>query len=333
MSSPRPPFFIVGSPRSGTTLLQKMFEAHPDVCFVHESQFLHMCDLYLQETSSIFSSVSWNKIWPHYLKSHHFLQQGIPPDQITTYTEGANENNWPLPWIEMLGLQQKRAGRPVLGEKTPHHVLYLETIFRLFPDSRALFLVRDPRAVVPSMIKANFGPATIQKAMMQWATLNAAGLAYRRRYPHRVLDLHYETLILNPEKTLRNLCDFLKLPFDPGMLKYYELPKEDSPFMQQPIKQGVGQKIYTSSLDQWKTTLGTSDLLYIEKRCRLLMEYLDYHPVNASIKTNTFSRAWLLALALWKTLRWLFSNNCLTRQCYRSQAIGFWMIFCSVKIK
>ncbi len=333
MTSSHQPFFIVGSPRSGTTLLQRMFEAHSDVIFVHESNFFHYCHLYLEKHSTLFTPTPWSKLKENYLHSKYFTQLGLPESLVTAELDRKEKHSWQSVWSESLELFQKQKNKPRLGEKTPHHVLYLDEIFKLYPESKVLLIVRDPRGVIPSMIKANFGPATIQKAMMQWATLNAAGLAYRRRYPHRVLDLHYETLILNPEKTLRNLCDFLKLPFDPGMLKYYELPKEDSPFMQQPIKQGVGQKIYTSSLDQWKTTLGTSDLLYIEKRCRLLMEYLDYHPVNASIKTNTFSRAWLLALALWKTLRWLFSNNCLTRQCYRSQAIGFWMIFCSVKIK
>ncbi len=329
MSAPRPPFFIVGSPRSGTTLLQKMFEAHPDVCFVHESQFLHMCDLYLQETSSIFSSVSWNKIWPHYLKSHHFLQQGIPPDQITTYTEGANENNWPLPWIEMLGLQQKRAGRPVLGEKTPHHVLYLETIFRLFPDSRALFLVRDPRAVVPSMVKAGFGPSSAKKAMVQWATLTACGIGYHRRYPDRILPINYESLVRDAPGTLQRLCDFLELPYHEGMLKYHELP-EDKTLAAEDWKKGVRQPVYLSSLEHWKNILPHSDIHMIENHCAVLMDFLGYRLEYPEIFPKLFSRAWTIAMFAWKAARAALAvRNILSRQSYGNQALGLFEVLSS----
>jgi len=105
---------------------------------------------------------------------------------------------------------------PYIAEKTPIHSLHLGRIFALFPDAKALVMVRDGRDAALSSAKRL---GDFPRAVRQWKTLNSAWLPFRD--DPRVLAVKYEKLVADPETVLRGLCQWLDLPFEPTMLKHH----------------------------------------------------------------------------------------------------------------
>ncbi len=101
-------------------------------------------------------------------------------------------------------------------EKSPRHVLVLERIFRLFPEARVIIMERDGRDVAVSQAKRL---ETFRSSVNLWRNLTKAGLPFRS--DPRVAVVRYETLIADTELTLRKVCTFLGILFDPAMLAHH----------------------------------------------------------------------------------------------------------------
>ena len=122
----------------------------------------------------------------------------------------------------------KRQGKPRWGDKTPAYMLSVQRIGRTLPESRFIHLIRDGRDVALSQsaraINEQPPPAEqaarwvkrIGKARDQAATLKGA----------RYVEARYEDLVRDPEGTLRRICEFIDLPWDPAMLTYHERAAE-----------------------------------------------------------------------------------------------------------
>lgn len=112
-------------------------------------------------------------------------------------------------------------GKPRWGDKTPRYVEKLSFVARLLPEAKIVHLIRDGRNVALSYADVDFGPKTIGGAARIWAERVSAGTrAGRTLGPERYHELHYESLVANADAAVRELCVFLELPFDEGMLNY-----------------------------------------------------------------------------------------------------------------
>jgi hypothetical protein len=216
-----PPFFIVGSARSGTTLLRLMLNAHPDVAVPPESRFI-------------------TELWAHSpeVDRRSFL------DALRTH---ARFNAWELPIErveEELGDRSpivyadaidavyraytKARGKKTWGDKTPRYVEDIPFLARQFPDARFVHLVRDGRNVALSYADVPFGPKTVAKAADLWARRVSTGMRDGRALgPDRYLEMRYEDLVEDIEGRAKEICDFLGLAFDAGMLDYTERARSD----------------------------------------------------------------------------------------------------------
>jgi Sulfotransferase family len=121
-------------------------------------------------------------------------------------------------------LYSERFAKPRWGDKTPHHVRRMDLIARLLPEARFIHLIRDGRDVTLSVIqeRALSGrTAGAAEVARRWARSVAA--ARRQASALRFyLEIRYEDLVLDTEATLRAVCDFIELPWDPRMLSYHE---------------------------------------------------------------------------------------------------------------
>jgi hypothetical protein len=113
-------------------------------------------------------------------------------------------------------------GKTHYADKTPDHVLRIGPIARLFPETRFVHLVRDGRDVAASFIELRWAD-TIERAALHWRDRVLRGRAVGASLPSsRYTEVRYEDLVERPEPTLRGLCAFLGLPFDPAMLRHEE---------------------------------------------------------------------------------------------------------------
>lgn len=210
------PFFIVGSARSGTTLLRLILNAHPEVAVPPESRFI----VELHNGAELVDAVDFLAR----LDAHHrFHTWDLPISAVREEIAGADR----LPYAEAIDAAFRAyarvQGKTRWGDKTPRYVEDIAFLARLWPDARFIHLIRDGRDVARSYADVSFGPKTVGKAASLWARRVRAGIAAGRALPAgRYLEINYEDLVDDAEGEIKDICDLLELDFDPGMLDHTE---------------------------------------------------------------------------------------------------------------
>jgi len=199
--------FIGGSPRSGTTLVQNILDSHPDICGAPE--FFCIPDILgLRKNLHGFISVGWI-------------------DAICSYDD-VDRRIASLIEDLLLPLADKY-GCTYLSEKTPRNVLVFSELIDLFPGARFIHVIRDPRAIIASLLQVGKRQKDRGKRARSYMTSVPAAIRYVKEYlraglaasaacPERVLTLVYEELVTNPEKETKKVCQFLEIPWSEEMM-------------------------------------------------------------------------------------------------------------------
>ncbi|GAB2845157.1 sulfotransferase [Actinocorallia aurea] len=214
------PIFVVGCPRSGTTLLQLMLHAHPRIALPPETRFL-LPAYYGREMFGDLSDRGNRRalgVWLTATKGHKFPDLGLDRQAVVDEIETG-----PPTLGSALGTvfraYARSHGKPRWGDKRPGYVRYLPELFRLFPDAQVVHLIRDGRDCVGSLKGMKWWERDSTYAMTTWAGAIDAGVRARRTLPpNSYHELQYEELVTDPESELRRLCGFLREDFDPAML-------------------------------------------------------------------------------------------------------------------
>ncbi|HEY1637628.1 MAG TPA: sulfotransferase [Rhizomicrobium sp.] len=222
--------FLLGFPRSGTTLLEQVLAAHPDIEAMEER------DCLIQSYPFLASDETLNR----------FAAMG--PDDLAPLRQSY--------WDEA-----RKAGmelsRPVFVDKMPLNSVPLCLIARLFPDSKIVFALRDPRDVVFSCFRRRFG---MTQQMFELLTLESAATyynavmtlcdIYRGRLALSIMDVRYESLVEGFEAVSRNLCAFLDVPYRREMHDFVAAAQSrdiDTPSAAQIVK-----GLYSRGIGQWR---------------------------------------------------------------------------------
>ncbi len=275
------PFFIVGAPRSGTTLLQYMLRSHPNLSLpTGESHFF----IPLYRNRSAFGDLNRKEnlrrvLEAMYVQSAAFLDtdlHGIRFDidwlSEVLHTEGRNT----IPLI-LAGLYEKNAqgeGKRRWGEKTPYYVLHMPLLLEMFPGARFIHVIRDGRDVLLSLFgrQDDFGVYNSYVGAKYWEKYVATGQHLGRRLdPRQYLEVRYEDLVRDPEPVVHRILDFLGEPFDLSVI-YFRKSKEPgkTPLLQQDLQ--------PANLEKWRYTLSRWQLWLFEGAAGTLL-YVNGYPL------------------------------------------------------
>jgi hypothetical protein len=206
-----PPFFIVGSARSGTTFLRLALNAHPDIAVPPESRFI--TELYKGDEVEVESFLDA-------LQRHkRFSAWKLPIETVRREFHGNAFMKYPDAIRSTYNAYAAHHGKSRWGDKTPRYVLNIPQLARLFPDARFIHLIRDGRDVALSYADVPFGPKNVAKAAAIWAKRVGAGLRDGRALePGRYLEVMYADLVEDNEAQIRDISEFIDVEFDPAML-------------------------------------------------------------------------------------------------------------------
>jgi hypothetical protein len=218
----RQPIFIVGAPRSGTTLLAAMLAAHSRLSCGPETHFFRF--LSQTDASRLCEPRSWPDDAVKFLFSYTVLRKpvpehyGISEEQIYSYLREQPPTVSAI-LSAITELHMIETGKCRWVEKTPNHMAHVYGIRRYFPKSPIIRILRDPRDVALSIMKApwEWAPRSFLEALMFWRDYDDQSASFFES-DDNCYSLYYEGLVNSPESELRQLCSFIGEEYEHDML-------------------------------------------------------------------------------------------------------------------
>ena len=212
--SSAPASFIVGHPRSGTSLLRALLDGHPNLLVLPFET--HLFD-WAKSSDPVTTLLERTLLWPT-LHRHRPALSKNEVEGILTRALGQTRG----PRARLLALVE--GWRKLTGarsdtrwvEKTPRHLYEVGTLLKWFPaNSKVLVMRRDPRDVVASELKQKPSTAIFQMALTGRL---AHEIVSEYEEDQRFSVINYERLVLDPAGTMHEVCQFLDVPYDPVVI-------------------------------------------------------------------------------------------------------------------
>ena len=286
-----PPFFVLGSGRSGTTLMQTCLDRHSRLAVPPETHYLARAERWgLGEREA---PEDFEAFWADLVGWRRFADLGVEADAVRGVLEARSATAFRDVFAAMLRVYGAGQGAARVGEKTPGHHAYLDRLFSWFPDARVVFMRRDPRAVVASHLKAPWvtdqmrpgkplAPFTrrarlahLAERAAQWREANGETLALWQDDP-RVHVVAYEALVAAPEGVLRGVCAHLGEAFEPSMIEAGGTAPPRTPDQDTPAtfegwrarhRARAAAPVSRASVERWRTALGPFEAALVEAVC------------------------------------------------------------------
>jgi tetratricopeptide (TPR) repeat protein len=225
------PAFLIGFPRSGTTLAEQILASHAKITCLGETEYLVVA----------MSTV---------------LRDGDMLGRLRTLTsaeiEGVRATYRKLVFADCPGAKDH-----LIVDKHPLHITILPLINKFFPDAKIIFTQRDPRDVVLSCYQQSFGMnvATarfleLDKTADYYDAVMQLMLTCRERLKLDLLQVEYRDIVAGLESEARRMAEFLNLPFDTSMLRYDETAR--TRVISSASARQVINPIYDRSVTRWR---------------------------------------------------------------------------------
>ncbi len=281
--------FIVGYSRSGTTMLSRVLGKADNIYSFNELHFFEQLysseefDKILNESQAIsFADQLLDIQRTNYL----FYDVGKHIPEAKKIINGLNIRTKPEIFKKFLEFETRLMNKDVACEQTPRNVLYLEELFKIFPDAKVINMVRDPRDVLLSQKSkwkrkflgadkiplkesirswVNYHPITIGKL---WNASVRASLKFQNSNIKTVL---FEEFIQCPDQKLKEICSFLNISYDSEMLDVEQAGSSN--FRDDSKEKGIRK----NNFEKWKTGgLSQGEIFWCEFLNRDEMSLLGY---------------------------------------------------------
>ncbi len=283
------PLFVIGSPRSGTTLVRIMINAHPNLLIPPENggAIIYWYDKYKDWAKKDLQSnrvrqyvddlLSTKKIDTWHLAKEDVLQMihELEPDNYAALSACA-----------YLAYGKKTQNNlHTWGDKNNFLIKHIDTLYELYPDAYFLYFIRDGRDVACSYkalsnkkISGQYAPnlpSNASEIANHWVNNNEAALKSFEKIPeNQLLTCYYEDLVQNTEQEAKRICNFVGEPYSTQMLNYNEINDEPKEFLQWKAK--ITQKPDPSSVGKYKRELSEPELYEFENIAGSMLKKLGY---------------------------------------------------------
>ena len=311
-----PYVFIVGCPRSGTTLLQRMVNAHPQIAITKESQWFdkRWITEWFEERRGLTSDGRvTSELIIRMLDHPKFARLKISKEQFLALAPTGQRVGYASFVTRLFNLYGKAQGKALVGNKTPAYVRKLDLLHSLWPKARFVHLIRDGRDVCLSVVKWPKGPIMkesfvtskddpVSTAALWWASHVRLGQeAGNRLGPQLYHEARYEALIAHPQEKCAALCAFLGLPYDDAMLVFHRGRTRTDPSLDAkrawlPV---------TVGLRDWRSQMPDEDVQRFEAAAGGLLDELGYARAVLRLRPESLEHASRIRGLLSRDLNWI----------------------------
>lgn len=302
--------FVTGASRSGTTLMSVVLGKNSQILCMNETHFFGEC----WDPRSLADDFSEGSLEHATATLFARLERGILKAQITEEDRGkartflaglpAQKRNPADVYLAVVTQTASDAGKAIPCEQTPRNIFYARRLLELYPSARVVHMIRDPRAVMASQKKrwrrrqlaavklpfyhtvrvwANYHPTTMSQL---WRRATAQALKLQSESHERFLAVRFEDLLREPEPTVRKVCDFLGVTFEPTMLNVGQINSSH-----QSSVGGARPGLNKGAIDAWREVLSAGEIAITEQVCSAEMQSCGYNmdvPQGAGLATKTY---------------------------------------------
>lgn len=246
--------FLMGTQRSGTTLLTRALSSHEDI-FVQNEISVH----------KVFSENQKSQIIDN-------ISEQIKVRHGRTLMDFVAD------------------GKKIVGVKDPQLTEYISQLEQFLPEAKFVVIVRDARGVVASYIDNKWGLGTnAYTGALRWKTEVEQQLSFMARHPDNFLLIRFEDLVQDMEKELRKVCDFVEIAFHSEMLDYHG---KKAQFKANKSNINTNQKPNAEISKKWKSKLSEKEISIIDSVANVTLEKLHYSVDSQPIKLSNLEVFW-----------------------------------------
>ncbi len=287
---------FVSSGRSGLTLLGMIFGSHPDLAVAHEPRFLASV-IPKRARYERGDGLDFDRFVSDLYSVGNYRRLGIPREQVRAALDLRQVTTFADAIRVVFELYATDRGKPRYGDKTPLYITFIEPIAELLPETRFVHLVRDGRDVTLAYLERDKGPASVAEGAFHWRLRVTRGRESGLRIgDDRYREVRYEDLVGDPEGTVRAICAFLGLEFDPVMLDYQGTSERFLAEAKNPDDHQHLTMPPTKGLIDWRTSMRPDDLALFEAIAGEALDEFGYP--RSGVKPASRPKVW------WEWLRW-----------------------------
>jgi hypothetical protein len=258
----RRPFFILGAGRSGTSLLSRMLNQHPNLAVPPESHLYSTFYPWLRYYGSLAAPQNRANLVTDIVASGPLRDWSprLRADEVLAHIDG---DDFGAVVDGVMRAWAAKHGKGRWGEKTPKHVRYWRQISADFEGASVIHVVRDGRDVAMSMIEARFGPKSVYSCAKLWRQYLDQIENVRNTLPHEsFFEVSYEDMLDDNERVLQEICDFLGERYSPEMLAYY---RDMSPYPTDARnRENLAKPLIVENKQKWRSRMTKDEVRVFE---------------------------------------------------------------------
>lgn len=272
--------FLICSERSGSNLITKMADSHPQVCGPSPAHIIRTFSQNLLRYGNLDRDENWNSLLTDVVD---VLNNQLGKWKSSWEVEQINRNISERSLAAVIHFIFEAEAR--LNDK--YHVFikenkiynYIAYILAAFPESRFVYLVRDPRDMALSWKRSANHPGSVLRGANIWKEDQSKCMVLYGYLleTNKILLLRYEDLIENPEKQMARLCTFMQLPYSPNMIKFHEQDLTVTNANLIKDWENLGKPVLNTNKLKYKSALSELEIRYIEAICETEMNFFGYH--------------------------------------------------------
>ena len=277
----RAPVFVLGSPRSGTTLLYSMLlSAGGFAVYLAES---NVFNLLIPRFGDLRSPANRERLLEAWLDSNLFLASGLDAGHVQRRIMEECQNGGDFLRIVM-GEICERQGKQRWAENSPEGMLHLPLIKQLIPEAIMVHIIRDGRDVASSLRKLRYirpFPWEARHSLigcgLYWEWMVQQGRRFGQLAGPDYMEIHFEDLLARPQETLDQIGRFIGQPLDYAVIRqvaYGAVGKPNTSFAAQAPGDGF------SPVGRWKGSFSADELVLFERILGKTLLELGYRPIT-----------------------------------------------------
>lgn len=283
------PFVLIfGSGRSGTTLVREILNQHSSINILPETGFYDRHWAGRQWLGSPRCRDGWIR-WLYYVLFESYdpaMKQYVQywPRLLDEFSKRPPRNPDDM-FHRLTSVLGECKGKSIVGEKTPRHLMYWRRLHRCVAGARSIITIRDPRAVVASMLKRGDLAKSAWRAAVEWRLAAEIADQVIEEAEGKSLLVRYEDLVCDSHRVIQVLCGFLGIEFEPKM----EVGVGSNSSYSLSEKAGI----VSDSLDRWQVALTGKQIEQVERICGPRMKRYGYAISESCTHDRLSVREWM----------------------------------------